>query len=113
MKTKLFQVDKQGVFPDFFKNSLDSFYITLTSVFGVNHNVIEVHGDKNIKFFCYNFVDLALEDSESIGKTERHNLVLKIAVPYLENCFSLITLQNSYSMIYICQVQLSKTLGAT
>ena len=51
MKTTLFQVDKQAVFPEFFKDLPDSFYMTLPGIFDVNQNVIEVHNDENIKFF--------------------------------------------------------------
>ena len=40
------------MFPVFSKNSPDSFYMILVGVFGVNQDVIKVHNDKNIKFFC-------------------------------------------------------------
>ena len=51
MKTTLFQVCKQAVFPKFSKNPPGSFHVTLAGVFDVNHNIIEVHDDINIKFF--------------------------------------------------------------
>ena len=51
MKITLFQVGKQTVFLKFAKNLSDSFYITLASIIGMNQNIIEVHNDKNIKFF--------------------------------------------------------------
>ena len=51
MKTTLFQVGKQAVFLEFPKNPQDSFHVTLSGVFGVNQNVIEVHDNENIKFF--------------------------------------------------------------
>ena len=50
MKTTIFQVGKQAVFPMFFEDPPDSFYVTLAGVFGVNQDVIEVYDDKNIKF---------------------------------------------------------------
>ena len=52
MKIMLFQVGKQAVFLKVSKNLLDSFYMTLASIFGINHDVIKVHDDENIKFFC-------------------------------------------------------------
>ena len=51
MKTTLFQIAKQVVFPEFSKDPPDSFYVTLASVFDINQDVIEVHNDENIKFF--------------------------------------------------------------
>ena len=51
MKTTIFQFGKQAVFSEFSKDPLDSFHVTLASVFGVNQNVIKVYNDENIKFF--------------------------------------------------------------
>ena len=76
--------------------------MTLAGVFGVNQNIIEVHDDENIKFFYQNFVDIALNAGTSVEKTERHNLVLKMAVLHSEIFFSLVILLNSHSMVYVC-----------
>ena len=51
MKTTLFLIGKQAVFLEFSENPPDSFHVTLAGVFGLNPDVIEVHDDKNIKFF--------------------------------------------------------------
>ena len=75
--------------------------MTLTGVFVINQNVIEVYDDKNIEFFHLDFVDVSLKAGGVVGKTEKYDLVFKIAVPHLEGCFSLVTLPNSYSMIYV------------
>ena len=101
------------MFLEFSKDPLNGFYDSLAGVFALNQNVIEVHNDKNIKFFCKNFIDVALEAAGGVKKTKRHDLVLKMAVPRSDGCFLLVTLPNSYSIICICQVQLSKTLGVT
>ena len=113
MKTTLFQVDKQVVFSEFSKEPLDSFHVTLTSIFGINQDVIEVYNNKNIKFFRQDFVNIALEAGGGVKRTKRHNLVLEIVVPYLKNCFPLVTLLDTHLMICVYSVQLSKTLGAT
>ena len=52
MKMTLFQVGKQAVFPEFSKDLPDSFHVTLAGVFGINQDIIKVHDDENIKFFC-------------------------------------------------------------
>ena len=64
-------------------------------------------------FFYQDFVDVALEAGRGIKKTEKYDLVLEIAVLYLEGCFSLITFTNFHLIICVCQVQLNKTLGTT
>ena len=51
MKTTLFQVGKQAVFPEFSEDPPDSFHVALPDVFDVNQDVIEIHNDENIKFF--------------------------------------------------------------
>ena len=51
MKTTLFQVGKQAVFPKFSEHPPDSFHVTLASVFNVNQDVIKLHNDENIMFF--------------------------------------------------------------
>ena len=104
MKMTLFQVGKQAVFPEFSKDLPDSFHVTLAGVFGVNHDVIEVHDNKNIKFFRYDCVDISLEAAEGVGKTEKHDLILEMVIPRSESCFSLVTLPNSHLMICVCQV---------
>ena len=40
------------MFLEFSKNPSDGFNVTLTGVFDINQNIIKVHNDKNIKFFC-------------------------------------------------------------
>ena len=68
----------------------------LASIFGINHNVISVHNDKNIKFFYQNFVNIALEAGEGIKKNKKYNFVLEIAVLRLKGSFPLITPLNSH-----------------
>ena len=101
------------MFPEFSKDPSDSFHVTLSGVFGINQDVIKVYNDKNIKFFCKNLVDVSLEAGGGVGNTERHNLILKMAVTYSEGYFPFVILSNSHSLICIHQVQFSKTLGAT
>ena len=112
MKITIFQVSKQAIFLEFFKNLLNGFYITLVGVFGINQNIIKLNDDKKMQFFCWDFVDIALKASRGIEKTKKHNLVLKIAATYSKVFFSFVTLLNSHLIIYICQVLLSKTLDA-
>ena len=81
---------------------MNGFYVIMANVFSINQNVIEIYNIKNIKFFYQNFVDVALKANVDIWKTKIHDLVFEIAVPYLENCFLLVTFPNSHLIIYVC-----------
>ena len=113
IKIILFQIVKKAVFLEFSKNSLNGFYLTLVNVFVINQDVIKVYNDRNIKVFYQGFVDIALEVSRVIKKTEKYHLVLEMAMPHLKSCFLFVTFSNSYLIICICQVQLSKIFGIT
>ena len=73
----------------------------LADIFDINQDVIKVHNDKNINFFCSDFVDIALKAGGNIEKIKKHNLVLKMAIPKPESYFLLIILLNSYSIICV------------
>lgn len=77
--------------------------MTLAVIIDENLDVIEVHIDKNIKFFT-RFFNIALEVGKSIGKTKRYKLVLKIAMLYLKSFILLTFLLNFYLIICICQI---------
>ena len=101
------------MFLEFSEDLPDNFHVTLAGIFSVNQDVIEVHDDENIKFYCLNFIDISLEAGGGVGKIKRHDLILEMVILHSEGCFPLVTLLNSHSMICVCQIQLSKTLGAT
>ena len=79
----------------------------------MNKNVIEVQNNKNILFFYYNFINIALNIDMSILMIEMYNLILEIAILYLESCFLLIIFLNSHLIIDICYTYLNKILDAT
>ena len=104
IKTILFQVGKQVVFPKLSKDSSDSFYMILAGVLSVNCDIIKVENNKNIKFFYWNFVNIAIKAGRGIGKTKKYDLIFKIAVPRSESCILLVTIPSSHLMICVCQV---------
>ena len=52
----------------------------------VNQNVIEVHNNKNIKFFYQDIIDIALESSRCISQSKIHHLILKMVIIDSKNC---------------------------
>ena len=89
------------MFSKFSEDLPDSFHVTLASVFAINLDIIEIQDDENIKFFYWDFVNIALEAGRRIGKTKKYDLVLKMAVLYLESFFLFVIFLNSHLMICV------------
>ena len=104
MKTTHFQVGKKVLFPEFYENQVYGCHVTLAGIFSVNQEVIKVYDDKNIMFFCYNFIKIALKAGRCVEKIEKHDLVLEMVVPRLKGCFPLVIFPNSHFIICVCQV---------
>ena len=49
---------------------------------GVYQNIIKINNNKNIKFFCQNFVGAALKTGKSVEKSEKHILISKLALAH-------------------------------
>lgn len=80
---------------EFFENPMVIFYMTLINIFYINQNIIKVYNNKTIKFFYYDFINIALKASKYIENTKKHNLVFEIATLYLNICFLLILFLDS------------------
>ena len=67
MEPTLLQIGKQAIFPQKIQYPPHGFHVTLTLIFSVDEDVIQIHDDKNIGLFCQNLIDIALEASRSVG----------------------------------------------
>ena len=74
----------------------------------VNEDVIEVHYHKNIKLLYQDLVDIALEHDWCIGQSERHDLVLKMAIAGPKSHLLFISFFNPHSMVSIGQIKLGE-----
>ena len=54
------------MFPQFFKNSLNGIDMSLTYIFYVDQDVIQVTNHKNVKFFGQDLMDITLEAGEYV-----------------------------------------------
>ena len=82
--------------------------MTFFFVFDIDENVIQIYNDKNIKLFCKDLNNIALEGCQSISQLKEHYLILKITISTLESCFPLIFFANSYLIIGTYEIKLGK-----
>ncbi len=71
---------------------------------GINWIVIQIHDDKDVKLFSYNFIDIVLTTGWSVEESKKYNLVLKIAISNTKSHFLFIAFSNSHYVIGIGQV---------
>ena len=74
----------------------------------LDKNIIQIYNNKDIKFFCKDLIDIALEYYRSLDQSKKHYLLPKIIVSGPENCFSLIFFANSHPVIGTCEIELGK-----
>ena len=70
-------------------------------VFNVDEDIIEIYYYKNVKLFCQDLVDTALERGRCIGQSKRHHLVFKILIASLEDRLPFVFLPNSHLIVGI------------
>ncbi len=91
-------------------NGLDVFFALTLSV---DEDVIEIHYHENVKFVNQDLVDLALKRGRCIGQSERHDLVLGMAIAGPEGRFPFIAFPDPHSMVGIGQIELGETSSLT
>lgn len=72
--------------------------------FCIDQKVIQIYNNKDVKFLSKDFINIAFKINRSIGESERHNLVLEIAISGLKNIFLFIAFSNSYPIVGTSQV---------
>ena len=86
--------------------------MALARVFGIYKDVIQIHDNKEIKFFGSDLIDVAQKAGRSVAESERHDLVLEMTVSGPEGCLPFLNFSNPYPIIGICQIQLGELLGS-
>ncbi len=67
----------------------------------VDENVIEIHYYKDVELLGQDLVDVTLKRGRYIGQSERHDLVLEMAVAGPEGRLPFVAFPNPHSMIGI------------
>ena len=52
MEPTLLQIGKQVIFPQKVQYLPHGFYVTLTLILSIDEDMIQIHNDEDIKFFC-------------------------------------------------------------
>ena len=110
MKSTFLQVDIQQEFPQLVKNPMHCLDVAFALIFGIDKDIIQIHNDEDIELFCKNLINIALEYCRSVGQSEKHYLILEVAVSGLESNLPLISFTNSHPMIGTGGVKLGKPL---
>ncbi len=79
----------------------------------IDEDVIEIHYYKDVELFGQDFVNVTLKRSWCVGQSEKHNLVLEMAVTGPEGRLPFIAFPDSYSMVGIGQIKLGEPLSPT
>ena len=67
-----------------------------------------MYNNKDIKLFCKDLINIALENCRSVGQSKRYYLILKVTLFGLESRFPLIFFTNSHPMIGTGEIKLGK-----
>ena len=77
-------------------------------IFIVNKDIIQIKNNKDIKFFCKDFIDVILEYYWSVNQPKRYYLILEVTVSGPESSLLLISFANSHLMVSIGEIKLGK-----
>ena len=108
MKSTFFYVGIQREFPQLVENPTHCLDVAFALILAVDEDIILIHNDENIKFFRKDLIDVAQECCRSIGQSERHYLILEVAVCGPESSLLLISFTNSHPVIGTGEIELGK-----
>ncbi len=84
-----------------------------TLVLSVDEDVIEIHYYENVELLHQDLVDITLECGRCIGQSERHDLVLEMAIAGPESRLLFIAFPDPHSMVGIGQIELDEMSSPT
>ena len=87
--------------PQLVQHPSNGLYMLFVFTLGVDKDVIKVHYHENVKFFCQDLVDIALEYNRYIDQSKRDHLELEMAIADLKSRLPFVSFTNPYLMIGI------------
>ena len=81
------------------EHPLYSLYITLTQIFDIDENIIQINNKKNIELFDQDFINIILKTCQSIKQLKKHHLILKIAILGAKNYCLPVNFVDSHLMV--------------
>lgn len=79
-----------------------------SSAFGLDENIIEVYDNEDVKLFCQNLVNIALEGGRCIGQSKRYHLVFEVAIASPRGHFPFIAFFDSHLLVSIGLIKLGE-----
>ena len=108
MKLTFLQIGIQRKFFQLVENLTYCLDVAFSLVFDVDGDIIQIHNNKDIKFFCKDLIYIALECCQSISQSKKHYLILKVTVSGPKSTLSLIFFANSHPVVGTSEVKLGK-----
>src|SRR5918997_847645 len=84
--------------------------LVLFFVLGEYQNVIQIDDNKVVKVLPKDVIHHMLENSRSIGKAKRHDIILKMAIPCTESCLPFVSFLDSYEVVSSPQINFREDL---
>ena len=97
--------------PQLVQNPSNGLYMFFILALNIDEDVIEIYYHKKVELLCQDLVDITLKHSRCVGQSKKHDLIFKVAILGPENHRLFVSFPNSYSMIGIDQIELSKSLS--
>ena len=66
MEPTLFQIGKQAIFAQKARYPPHVFHVTLPLIYSIDKNVIQINDEKDIKLFCQDLINIALDVGQNI-----------------------------------------------
>ena len=85
----------------------------ISIIFGVNQDVIQVHNDEDVKLLRKDLVDVPLEACWCVCQTEKHHLILEVAISSPERCFPLVSFADFHLVVCTGEVELCKSFSSS
>ena len=77
-------------------------------IISVDEDIVQIQNNKDIKLFSKDFINIFLEACWHVCQSERHYLVLKVAVSSPERGFLFVSFADSHSIVYTGKIELGK-----
>ncbi len=77
----------------------------------VDENIIEIYYYEDVELLGQDLVDVTLKRGRCVGQSERHDLVLEMAVAGPEGRLPFVAFLDPHSMVSIGQIELGEQSG--
>ncbi len=99
--------------PQLVQHSSNGLDVLFALVFSVDEDVIEVLYHEVVELLYQDLVDVTLQRGRCVGQSERHDLILEMAIAGHEGRLPFIAFPDHHSMVSIGQIELSETSSPT